>query len=191
MVGREIACLHLIEAADKPVTANRQILIADEHIAAVSPIPAGTAAAPVLAMPALVNAHDHGRAVRTSSLGASGKPLETWIQYQAMIPAVDPHLAAIVALSRTALGGVGAVQMHLTKPQGLTALPAEAATIARAAKDIGIRVGFAISMRDRNPFVYGPSEPILASLPPEARAVFEAMALRLPPKPRDFISLCD
>ena len=191
MVGREIACLHLIEAADKPVTANRQILIADEHIAAVSPIPAGTAAAPVLAMPALVNAHDHGRAVRTSSLGASGKPLETWIQYQAMIPAVDPHLAAIVALSRTALGGVGAVQMHLTKPQGLTALPAEAATIARAAKDIGIRVGFAISMRDRNPFVYGPSEPILASLPPEARAVFEAMALRLPPKPREFISLCD
>jgi 5-methylthioadenosine/S-adenosylhomocysteine deaminase len=108
-----------------------------------------------------------------------------------MIPAVDPHLAAIVALSRTALGGVGAVQMHLTKPQGLTALPAEAATIARAAKDIGIRVGFAISMRDRNPFVYGPSEPVLESLPPEARAVFEAMALRLPPKPREFISICD
>src|ERR1700691_4655079 len=116
MAGREITCLHLIEAADKPVTANRQILIAGENIAAVSPIPAGSAAAPVLVMPALVNAHDHGRAVRTSSLGASGKPLETWIQYQALIPAVDPYLAAIVALSRRALGGVGAVQMHLTKP---------------------------------------------------------------------------
>ena len=134
MAGRKITCAHLIEAADKPVTANRQILIADEHIAAVSPIPAGTAAEPVFVMPALVNAHDHGRAVRTSSLGASGKPLETWLQYQALIPSVDPYLAAVVALSRAALGGVGAVMMHLTRPQGLTDLPTEAAAIARAAQ---------------------------------------------------------
>ena len=28
-------------------------------------------------LPALCNAHDHGRAVRTSSVNASGKPLES------------------------------------------------------------------------------------------------------------------
>src|SRR5580698_1337787 len=190
MAGRKITCLHLIEAADKPVTANRQILIADEHIAAVSPIPAGTAAAPVLAMPALVNAHDHGRAVRTSSLGASGKPLETWLQYQALIPAVDPYLAGIVALSRSALGGVGVVMMYLTRPQGLTDLPSEAAALARAARDVGVRVGFAVSMRDRNPLVYGPSEPILAALPPDARQAIESI-MRAPLTAKDFIALVD
>ncbi len=142
-------------------------------------------------MPALVNAHDHGRAVRTSSLGASGKPLETWLQYQALIPSLDPYLVAVVALSRSALGGVGTVMMHLTRPQGLTDLPTEAAAIARAARDIGVRVGFAVSMRDRNPLVYGPSEPILAALPPQARREIEADIARPPRQPREFIALFD
>ena len=132
-------------------------------------------AEPVFALPALVNAHDHGRPVRTGSFGAGGKPLETWLQYQALIPSVDPYLAGVVALSRSALGGVGVVMMHLTRPQGLTDLPSEAAALARAARDVGVRVGFAVSMRDRNPLVYGPSEPILAALPPEARRPIESI----------------
>ena len=52
-----------------------------------------------LVMPALVNAHDHARAVRSSSFGAGGKPLETWLHYMAMLPAVDPYLATAVSLS--------------------------------------------------------------------------------------------
>ncbi|HEX4407473.1 MAG TPA: amidohydrolase family protein [Xanthobacteraceae bacterium] len=187
---RTLNCAHLIEAADKPVGANRQVRIDGEHIVAVTDIAAAEAER-VFVMPALVNAHDHGRAVRTSSLGAAGKPLETWIQYQALIPSVDPYLTAIVALSRTALGGVGTVMMHLTRPQGLTDLPTEAAAIARAARDIGIRVGFAIAMRDRNPLVYGPSESVLASLPPQARQIFESMVSRPALQPKDFITLCD
>ena len=127
-------------------------------------------------LPALVNAHDHGRAVRTSSVNAGGKPLESWIQYQALIPSVDPYLAAVVTLSRSALGGVGVVMMHLTKPQGLTDLPTEAAAIARAARDVGVRVGFAIAIRERNPLVYAPSEQILSGLPAAARAQIESLA---------------
>src|SRR6202012_5926120 len=141
-------------------------------------------------MPALVNAHDHGRAVRTNSLGAGGKPLETWIQYQALIPSVDPYLAAVVALARSALGGVGIVMMHLTKPQGLTDLPTEAAEIARAARDVGVRVGFAIAIRERNPLIYAPSEQVFSRLPAPARAQIEAR-LRKPLSPKEYIALVD
>jgi cytosine/adenosine deaminase-related metal-dependent hydrolase len=187
---RSINCAYLIEAADRPVATNRQIRIDGAQIETVDAIALGDTAS-LFVMPALVNAHDHGRPVRTSSLGASGKPLETWIQYQALIPSVDPYLAAVVALSRSALGGVGTVMMHLTRPQALTDLPTEAAAIARAANDIGIRVGFAIAMRDRNPLVYGPSEPILAALPPQARQVYETLLSRPPLQPKDFVALCD
>ena len=149
---RLINCTHLIEAADKPLVSRRQIQIDQDKISAVRDIAAAARDSEQLfVLPALVNAHDHGRAVRTSSVNASGKPLKSWIQYQALIPSVDPYLAAVVTLSRSALGGVGVVMMHLTKPQGLTDLPTEAAAIARAARDVGVRVGFAIAIRERNP----------------------------------------
>ena len=186
---RTIHCVHLIEAADRPVASGRRIQIKDGRLHAITDIAAADAE-PVFALPALVNAHDHGRPVRTGSFGAGGKPLETWLQYQALIPSVDPYLAGVVALSRSALGGVGVVMMHLTRPQGLTDLPSEAAALAGAARDVGVRVGFAVSMRDRNPLVYGPSEPILAALPPDARKTIESI-MRTPLAAKDFITLVD
>src|SRR2546430_12371154 len=84
---RTITCAHLIADASAPIAASREIEIADDRIAAVRPAPSGRAA-PVLAMPALVNAHDHGRAVRTSAIGAAGKPLESWLHYLALFPSV-------------------------------------------------------------------------------------------------------
>ena len=187
---RTIDCTYLIEAADKLVASQRRITIDGGRVQEVSDCAVADAAR-LFVMPALVNAHDHGRAVRTNSLGAGGKPLETWIQYQALIPAVDPYLAAVVALSRSALGGVGIVMMHLTRPQGLTDLPTEAAEIARAARDVGLRVGFAVSMRDRNPLVYGASEPILSALPSEARQQIEALIARKPLAPKDYVALVE
>src|SRR6202163_1998488 len=187
---RTINCAHLIEAADLPVASGRQIQIQDGRLHAIADIAAADAE-PLFALPALVNAHDHGRPVRTSSFGAAGKPLETWLQYQALIPSVDPYLAGVVALSRSARGGVGVVMMHLTRPQGLTDLPSEAAALARAARDVGVRVGFAVSMRDRNPLVYGPSEPILAALAPAARREVEQKFMRQPLSPSQFVALID
>jgi cytosine/adenosine deaminase-related metal-dependent hydrolase len=145
----------------------------------------------LLALPPLVNAHDHGRAVRVSSIGGGGKPLETWLNYLALFPSVDPYLAAFVSLSHSAMGGVGTVMMHYTRAQGFTDLPTEVKEVARAASDVGIRVGFAVSMKDRNPLVYGPSEPILAALPPEARAEVEKRYLRKPLTPAEYIALAD
>ncbi len=186
---RTIQCAHLIEAADRPVALNRQIQIDGDQVKAVEAA-ATSGAEPLFVLPALVNAHDHGRPVRTSSLDSSGKPLESWSHYQALVPPIDPYLGALVALSRSALGGVGVVMMHLTRPQGLTDLPTEAAAIARAARDIGLRVGFAVSMRDRNPLVYGATEPILAALPDRARRQIESL-LRAPLTPKDYIALVD
>ena len=67
-----------------------------------------TVASTTLAMPMLTNTHDHARPVRASSLGAAGKPLELWLSYLALLPPIDPYLAAAASLGRSALGGAGA-----------------------------------------------------------------------------------
>ena len=187
---RTISCAHLIADATGAVAPAREIAIDGDRIAAV-----GAArperVEPLMVLPALVNAHDHGRSVRTSSIGASGKPLESWIFYLALFPSIDPYLAAVVALSRTALGGVGTVMMHYTRTQGFTDLPTEVAEVARAARDVGVRVGFAVSMKDRNPLVYGPSEPLLAALPADIRADIASRYVRQPMTPRAQVELAD
>jgi len=170
---RQIDCTYLLTG--KGVQSNQTIDIEDERISALRPR-AGASKPRLLAMPALVNAHDHGRAVRTSSIDASGKPLEAWLQYLALFPAVDPYLAAAVSLGNSALGGAGIVMVHYTRAQGFTDLPAEAAEVAHAARDVGVRVGFAVSMKDRNPIGYGPPEPLLDALPAR-RAMKSSAAL--------------
>ena len=187
---RSIDCAYAIAAADRPVTPSCAITIDGGQIVSVSGTD-GKSVAPLLAMPALVNAHDHGRAVRTSSVGAGNKPLESWLVHLALIPSVDPYLAAAVSLANTALGGAGVVMMHYTRAQGFTDLPTEVAEVARAARDVGVRVGFAVAMRDRNPLVYGDSEPVLAALPAAARAEIERRLLRPPLSPKDYVALVD
>ncbi len=93
---------------------------------------------------------------------------------------MDPYLAAVVALSNSALGDTGVVMVHYTRAQGFSDLPDEATEVARAARDVGVRVGFAVSMKDRNPLVYGASQPVLAALPPDAQAEIERRFLRPP-----------
>jgi cytosine/adenosine deaminase-related metal-dependent hydrolase len=186
---RTIDCAHVI-GPHGPLTGAQTVQIADGKIASIAPSAQATVGK-LLAMPALVNAHDHGRAIRTSSIGADAKPLESWIHYLALFPAVDPYVAACVAFANSALGGAGTVMNHYTRAQGFTDLPTEVAEVARAARDVGIRAGFAVSMKDRNPLVYGPSEPILAALPAAMRAEIEARFTRPPLAPQDYLRLVD
>jgi cytosine/adenosine deaminase-related metal-dependent hydrolase len=187
---REIHCAHVLTAADAAVSGGQSIEIEGDRISAVraEATPAGKR---LFALPALVNAHDHARTVSSTSYGAGGKPLETWIYYLAFLPSIDPYLASAVSLSRSALGGAGTVMVHYTRVQGLTDLPTEVAEVARAARDVGVRVGFAVAMRNRNPLVYGPSEPILAALSPEARAEVERRYLRAPLPVKEQMALVD
>ncbi len=185
---RELNCAHVLTAADRPASAARTIRIDGESIAAIE---AARPAEPFLAMPPLANAHDHARTVRSSSLGASSKPLETWLHYLALVPSIDPYLAAAVSLARSALGGAGVVMVHYTRVHGFTDLPAEAKEVARAARDVGVRVGFAVALRDRNPLVYGPSEPILAALPALSREEIARKFIRTPLPVKEMITLVD
>ena len=154
--------LRLGRESEGPVDiAIRDGLIADIR-------PSASATPRRLACPALANAHDHCRPLSPTSFGAAGKPLELWLLRLAAMPAVDPYLGALAAFGRAARGGAGSVMAHYTRFQ--TADPiAEAREVARAARDVGVRVTLAVFMRDRNPIVYGPSEDLLAKLPQASR----------------------
>jgi len=186
---RELHCAHVLPAADAPAGGAHTIRIDGDRIAAIKA--AKPPARRLLALPALTNAHDHARVTSTTAYGGAGKPLETWIPYLALLPSVDPYLAAAVSLSRSALGGAGAIMVHYTRVQGLTDLPTEVAEVARAAGDVGVRVGFAVAMRNRNPLVYGPSEPVLAALSPQAREEIRQRFLRPPLSVEAQIELVD
>lgn len=181
---------HLLAGAGSAATGPARIAIAGGRIARIDPAAIGEAS-PLFAMPCLVNAHDHARPVRSSSFGAGGKPLEIWLHLLALLPALDPYKASALSLARSALGGCGAVMVHHTRVQGLTDLPAEACEVARAARDVGVRVGFAVALRDRHPLVYGASEPVLAALPEPARRIVAERFLKPPRAVADQIALVE
>jgi cytosine/adenosine deaminase-related metal-dependent hydrolase len=187
--SRTIACTHAVGTA-QALTGAQTITISGDCFASIEPT-ATPATDRFLAMPALVNAHDHGRAVSTSAIGGDAKPLESWLPYFALFPSVDPYLAAAMNFANGALGGTGTIMVHYTRAQGLTDLPTEAAEIARAARDVGVRVGFAISMKDRNPLVYHGSDALLAALPPEARTEVGRRLIYKVLTPRDYMALVD
>jgi cytosine/adenosine deaminase-related metal-dependent hydrolase len=152
---------------------------------------AGPAAGPrSLVIPAFVNAHDHARAP-TSSFGALGMPLESWILRSTLGTPVDPYLTAASALARSARAGCAAMMIHYTRPSGTMPLVEEAKAIARAASDVGIRIAFALAVRDQNPIVYGDSEPVLSSLSGDDRKTIEELFVRSPMSPKAYIELTD
>ena len=139
-------------------------------------------------MPAPVNAHDHARPLSPTSFGAAGKPLETWLLRLAAMPAIDPYLGALAAFGRAARAGAASVMAHYTRFHGPMPPVEEARAIARAAADVGVRVTFAVFMRDRNPLVYGDAGSLTAELPARSRAIVEAQFLGPMPGVEDQIA---
>jgi cytosine/adenosine deaminase-related metal-dependent hydrolase len=165
-MGEISGVIRLGRKSEGPVDiALRDGLIADIR-------PSAAAGPRRLALPALANAHDHCRALSPTSFGGADKPLELWLLRLAAMPAIDPYLGALAAFGRAARGGAGSVMAHYTRFH--TADPiAEARELARAARDVGVRVTLAVFMRDRNPIVYGQSTDPLDGLPPASRAALE------------------
>ena len=104
---------------------------------------------------------------------------------------VDPYLTAASALARSARAGCAAMMIHYTRPSGTMPLVEEAGAIARAASDVGIRIAFALAVRDQNPIVYGDEEPVLSSLSKDDRGTIEEMFVRAPMSPKAYIELTD
>jgi 5-methylthioadenosine/S-adenosylhomocysteine deaminase len=123
-----------------------------------------------IVVPALANAHDHARGWRQSALGLPRWPLESWLPTLSLVPGIDPYLVAAASFARSLRGGVTAAMVHYTRWQGVVDPVFEALAVARAARDVGLRIAFAPSLRDRQPLAYCDSERVLAALRPDIRA---------------------
>lgn len=177
----ELHIHNALAGSDYTPTGPVVISITEGRIAAITPAPAPDGP-PRLALPALVDAHNHARPLSSTSFGCGGKPLELWLPQLAAMPAVDAYTAAAASFARSLRGGTTAVMVHLTRAMGFKPLPEEAQDIARAARDVGISIGFAIALRDRNPLVYGDHEAVLARLPEATAKLARDTWLRpLPP----------
>lgn len=128
-----------------------------------------------LILPGFANAHDHARPLSPTSFGAAGKPLESWLLRLAAMTRQDPYVASAAPFARAARSGCTSIMAHYTRAQGPMPLPDEAREIARAARDVGVQVAFAVAMRDMNPIIYGDATPMLASMPAEARKTVEGI----------------
>ncbi|MBS0248062.1 MAG: amidohydrolase family protein [Proteobacteria bacterium] len=182
-----VAASWLLPGADRAAAANQSITVDGGKITRIT---AGDGDG-TLVMPALANAHDHARIARLSQTGSYDVPLEAWLPYLTLLPAVDPYLSSAVSFARSARGGVGAVMAHYTRVQGLTDFPTEAKAVAQAARDVGIRMALAVHCRDLNPLVYDPHEKLLADLSPAACECVTRRFLRKPVAAKDQVAMVE
>jgi cytosine/adenosine deaminase-related metal-dependent hydrolase len=150
------------------------IRIAGGRIAAIERIgheQLDPAASGLVALPAPTNAHDHGRGLRTLAFGAADDRLESWLPALAREPRSDPYLNAAVAFARMAEGGICAAN-HCHGPQDRARLFEEAEAVSRAAKDVGIRVAFAVPFMNRNRGAYGDISKLIALMGSDDRGAF-------------------
>jgi 5-methylthioadenosine/S-adenosylhomocysteine deaminase len=158
----------LTEPGKAEAKANQQLSISSGKVSKISSID-HVDADKKLILPVLSNAHDHARTLRSASLGAFEQPLESWLPYVGLLPGVDPYLCAATSFARSVRGGVGYLMVHYTRVQGTMPYLQEANAVARAARDVGVKIGFAIAMRDRHGIAYCEDDTILAALSPEIR----------------------
>lgn len=191
MSARTINASWVLSGTQEAAFADQSIVVDGGKIASIGQGQSESNVDGLLVMPALANAHDHARVARLSQVGSYDVPLEAWLPYLTLIPAIDPYLASAVSFGRTARGGVGAVMAHYTRVQGLTDFPTEAKAVAKAARDIGIRMALAVHCRDLNPLVYDPHERLLADLSPAACECVTRRFLRKPLSPADQVAMVE
>ena len=170
---KSIRARRWLAASDRVGDGPVEIALQDGLIAAVMPLPPDDSAPDLFAMPALANAHDHGRGLRPLGYGAFDQALETWFTALNIHPPIDPYVNAACAFARMARSGIGlAVHCHMgtASPQ----LIEDAVAVCRAAEDVGIRLAFVVPMRDRVRLGYVPDETVLARVPAAQRDAVRA-----------------
>src|SRR6478735_2840610 len=167
MSSSTLACAWLLTDPGAATAArDMRIAIDGGRIASITSAGSAVAGRRQLALPALSNAHDHGRTFRSATLGAFDKPLESWIPFLGVVPGLDPYTCAATSFSRSVRHGVANLMVHYTRVQGGMPYVDEAQAVARAARDIGVRIGFAVAMRDRNGIAYDEDAAVLRALRP-------------------------
>lgn len=165
-----IDCAVLLAAPGRePAAGPVRLSLRAGRVAGLAALPEPPPGPRRLLMPALVNAHDHARTLRSASLGAFGQPLETWLPFMGVPPGADPYLCAATAFARSVRHGVSHAMVHYTRVQGGLAYPDEVRAVARAARDVGLRIGFAVAMRDRQGLALCDDATALAAIRPALR----------------------
>jgi cytosine/adenosine deaminase-related metal-dependent hydrolase len=141
-----------------PGSNGMAICTAGDSIAGIAPSSGGRG---LLALPALADAHDHCRGLHHIAFGAKDQNFELWRAALYAQPPLDPYLNAALAFGRLAQAGVGSVT-HVYSSSRVDRLAEDAEAIARAARDVGVRLGFAVPLRDRQTLGYGADEELLA-----------------------------
>lgn len=141
-------------------------------------------------MPALANAHDHGRGLSTLLTGASDQALEGWLPALAGQPMVDPYAVNALAFARMARSGCSSI-LHCHVPQNFSRLREEAAVVAQAAADIGVRLAFVVPLRDRNRLVIGDNDAFLDRCDADLRAAISQRWLAPLPDAREQLALTE
>ncbi|MEM9907356.1 MAG: amidohydrolase family protein [Cyanobacteria bacterium P01_D01_bin.44] len=159
-VGQLLSC-----PGELPATGPTSITVKNGLIEAITPIDAALTEEQhgQLAMPALANAHDHGRGLDAFGYGALDQALELWLPALKLKPKLSMYALTALELARVARSGVGAaVHCHNTAGGDLLS---ETQAVCQAARDVGVRLALAVPMRDHNALVYGDPQRLLALLP--------------------------
>ncbi len=131
-----------------------------------------------LLLPGFVNAHDHGRAFGTASLGIEDDMLEGWLPQLGALPGLPPELAAMWEGLQLLRSGVTATA-HSHNPQRWETLFDEAHATLRGCRRTGVRIAFHPPMVDQNLLVYDDEAAFIAALPLDLQA--DARARTQPP----------
>jgi len=170
----------LADPGAEPARRDVRIAVAGGRVASIETQPGAGSGRRRLALPTLANAHDHARTFRSATLGAFNQPLESWLPFLGVVPGMDPYLCAATSFARSVRNGVAHLMVHYTRVQGGMSYVDEASAVARAARDVGVRIGFAVAMRDRNGIAYCDDATVLTALRPGIR---DAVAKRLAVQP--------
>ena len=179
----------LAHPGQEPTRHDRSIRWHDGTITEVADAQVGTGVG-LLAMPAIADAHDHGRGVSTLLMGAADAALELWLPALAAQPNGDCYAVNALALARLARSGCSAIT-HCHVPHRYEAMVEEAGEVARAVREIGIRLGFVVPLRDRNRLVIGDNDAFLARLPEQERIAVQQRWLGPLPSPERQVALID
>jgi 5-methylthioadenosine/S-adenosylhomocysteine deaminase len=117
-------------------------------------------------IPGLVNTHHHV-GLTPVQLGTTDMPLELWLSARLYARHVDGYLDTLYSAFELIGSGVTAVQhLDTMRPAPVSAWPERGHAVIKAYLDIGMRVSYALCIRDQNRLVYAPDEQFIATLPP-------------------------
>ncbi len=128
-------------------------------------------------LPGLINSHDHGRALGTTSLGIPDEVLEEWIANLGAVPQLPPRLAMQFEGLQLIKSGVTATN-HSHNAARYDAIFDEVRAASAGYRDAGIRVAIYPPLMDQNRLIYDDRAKFVNGLPRELQhAADGAMAL--------------